>query len=92
MTIALTIACTDKIVATPVTRLKNAPQLIERAKQLYQNEQYSAASRIWQQLATYQQGNVLDRAMALSNLALTQQKLGDLTAAQQAIACSLELL
>ena len=73
---------------------QNPHQLINRAKQLYQNEQYAEASRVWQQaIVVYkQQGDILNQAMALSNLALTQQKLGDLTAAEKAIAQSLKLL
>jgi hypothetical protein len=87
--IALAISFSIKI-AVPATQIKSdryPTQLINRAKQLYQNEQYLAASQVWQQLATVyqQQGNVLDRAMALSNLALTRQKIGDLTAAEREI-------
>jgi CHAT domain-containing protein len=95
--IALAISFSIKITALPATQIKSdryPTQLINRAKQLYQNEQYSAASQVWQQLATVyqQQGNVLDRAMALSNLALTRQKIGDLTAAEREILLSLKLL
>ena len=78
-----------------ITQQEHYPaQLLERAKQLYQNEQYLEASKIWQQAVEVfrHQGDVLNQAMALSNLALTQQKLGELTAADRAIASSLELL
>ena len=73
---------------------QNPHQLINRAKQLYQDEQYAEASKVWQQAVTFfeQQDDILNQAMALSNLALTQQKLGDLTAAEKAIARSLKLL
>ncbi|MDJ0590922.1 MAG: CHAT domain-containing protein [Pleurocapsa sp. MO_226.B13] len=88
---------TKTIAISTVDLVKNdrhTIQLIERAKQLYRQEQYSAASQVWQQLATAyrQQRDFLNQAMALSNLALTQQKSGDLTAAKSAIASSLKLL
>ncbi len=96
--LTLAISVTTKTIATPTIDLvrndRHTIQLIERAKQLYQQEQYSAASQVWQQLATAyrQQRDFLNQAMVLSNLALTQQKLGDLTAAESAIASSLKLL
>ena len=69
-------------------------QLVERAEQLYQAKQYVEASQVWQQaVRTFErQSDILNQAMALSNLALTQQKLGNLTAAETAIVSSLELL
>ena len=90
---ALAISVTTKAVATSTSN-RHATKLIDRAKQLYIKEQYSTASQIWQQAvkAFQQQKDILNQAMALSNLALTQQKLGDLTAAEEAIASSLELL
>ncbi|MGL5075332.1 MAG: hypothetical protein ACRDBG_05755, partial [Waterburya sp.] len=56
--------------------------------------QYLKASQVWQLTAKSfeQQQDILNQAMALSNLALTQQKLGDLTAAESAIATSLKLI
>ena len=87
-----------KVVATtsmPIVQVeRHSRQLIDQARQLYQNEQYAEASKIWQQAVTVfeQQEDRLNQAMALSNLALTQQKLGDLTTAEQAIADSLNLL
>ncbi len=73
---------------------QNLTQLINRAKQLYQNEKYLESSKVWQQAVEVfqQQGNFLNQAMALSNLALTQQKLGNLILAEKAIASSGELL
>ena len=96
-TVAIPIT-TTKVVATSSTPLvqnnQNPTQLIDRAKQLYQDQQYEAASRVWQQAVEMyrQQGDILNQAMALSNLALTQQKLGAWQAAEKAIASSLELL
>ena len=78
-----------------VTQHEHGPaQLVERAKQLYQNEQYIEAIRVWQQaVAVFQQrGDLLNQGMALSNLAVAQQKLGNITAAEKAIAFNLELL
>ena len=96
---ALTISFTTKAIATTdnsatVKRDRHFPQLIERAKQLYQEEQYTEANRIWQQAVSFyqQQQDVLNQAMALSNLALTQQQLRELTTAQKAIAFSIKLL
>lgn len=103
--IALVISFSIKIAAIPATQIKSdwalptlrdrdTIQLIDRARQLYQAEQYIKASQVWQQAVTAfeQQEDILNQAMALSNLALTQQKLGNLTAAEKAIASSLELL
>ncbi len=96
-TVAIPIT-TTKVVATSsiplVQNNQNPTQLIDRAKQLYQDKQYEAASRVWQQAVEIyrQQGDILNQAMALSNLALTQQKLGAWQAAENAIASSLELL
>ncbi len=96
--LTLAISVTTKTIAISTVDLvkndRHTIQLIERAKQLYRQEQYSAASQVWQQLATAyrQQRDFLNQAMALSNLALTQQKSGDLTAAKSAIASSLKLL
>lgn len=96
---ALTISVTTKAIATTdnsatVKRDRHFPQLIERAKQLYQEEQYTEANRIWQQAVSFyqQQQDVLNQAMALSNLALTQQQLRELTTAQKSIASSIKLL
>ncbi|MDJ0745546.1 MAG: CHAT domain-containing protein [Xenococcaceae cyanobacterium MO_167.B27] len=98
LTLALAIPVTTSKVATAsiplVQNNPNPTQLIIRAKQLYQDQQYVEASRVWQQaIAIYkQQGDILNQAMALSNLALTQQKLGNWQGAESAIASSLELL
>ena len=73
---------------------QNLTRLIDRARRLYDNEQYLEASRVWQQAVKrfQQQGNFLNQGVALSNLALTQQKLGNLSSAEKAIASSVELL
>ena len=91
-------ATTIKVVAAssvPIVQdSQNPHQLTNRARQLYQDEQYLEASTVWQQAVDVfrEQGDILNQAMALSNLALTQQKLGDLTAAEKSIADGLKLL
>ncbi|WP_051044444.1 CHAT domain-containing protein [Pleurocapsa sp. PCC 7319] len=97
LVLAIPVTQTKVVAASSVSTIQknqDSEQLIKQAQQLYQNEQYVEAIRVWQQaVSDYQQReDILNQAMALSNLALTQQKLGDLTAAQDAIASSLELL
>ena len=92
--LTLTISIATKAVATAFQIQSNTIQLVERAEQLYRAEQYVKATQVWQQAVTAfeQQSDILNQAMALSNLALTRQKLGNLTAAETAIVSSLELL
>ena len=95
LALVLAISIATKAVAKSTQVRSHYPiQLIERAEQLYRAEQYVKAGRVWQEAVTAfeQQSDILNQAMALSNLALTQQKLGNLTAAETAIASSLELL
>ena len=95
LALVFAISIATKAVAKSTSQAQsNTIQLIERAEQLYRAEQYVKAGRVWQQAVTAfeQQSDVLNQAMALSNLALTQQKLGNLTAAETAIISSLELL
>ena len=93
-TMSLTI---DKATATPAIyslHEQNTIELVDRAKQLYLNQQYAEASKIWQQAANAfkAKDDTLNEAMALSNLALTQQKLGDSITAEKSITSSIELL
>lgn len=94
LAISVTIAIVTKPAVSVVQNKQTSIQLTQQATQLYQNEQYIKASEVWQQAVVLfqQQGDLLNQAMALSNLALTQQKLGDLTAAEKAIASSWKLL
>ena len=94
LAVIFAISIATKAVAKSASLQSNTIQLIERAEQLYRAEQYVKAGQVWQQAVTAfeQQSDVLNQAMALSNLALTQQKLGNLTAAETAIASGLELL
>ena len=72
----------------------NSPQAIVRAQKLYQAGDFSAAIPLWQQAATdfRESADSQNEAMALSNLSLTYQQLGEWQAAQTAIADSLQLL
>ena len=93
--LAFSIAIPIKVIATPVDlKADNNVSLVERATELYQKEQYYDASKVWQQAIIYfqEKQDTLNQGMALSNLALTNQKLGDLSAANNAISSSLKLL
>ena len=57
-----------------ITQQEHYPaQLLERAKQLYQNEQYLEASKIWQQAVEVfrHQGDVLNQAIELVKPTIT---------------------
>ena len=94
LALVFAISIATKAVAKSVRVQSDTIQLIEQAEQLYRAEQYVKAGQVWQQAITTfeQQSDVLNQAMALSNLALTQQKLGSLIAAEKSIVSSLELL
>jgi CHAT domain-containing protein/Flp pilus assembly protein TadD len=68
--------------------------LLQQGQVLYEAGQFAQAVKVLQQAVKNDgsQGNELRQAVALSNLALAYQKLGDLTQAQQAITESLKLL
>ncbi|MBE9041071.1 CHAT domain-containing protein [Oscillatoriales cyanobacterium LEGE 11467] len=69
-------------------------QRVGNSRELYKTGQFAEAAEILQQAAEAfaAQGNNRDRAIALSNLSLAYQQLGDWTPAQEAIANSLEAL
>lgn len=71
-----------------------SPDLLERAKNLYDRKQYTEAVIVLQQaIQDYQtQGNSLKQALALSNLSSTYQQLGLWSEANRAINESLKLL
>jgi len=71
-----------------------AASLDQRARQAFANGNYGQARDLWQQAAdTYRNdGDPLNQAMVLSNLALALHHLGNPVAARNAIASSLELL
>jgi CHAT domain-containing protein len=69
--------------------------LIQQATQFYDRGDYSQASQLWQQaIAAYKadSANLLNQAMAWSNLSLTYQQLSQLSEAERAITTSLDLL
>jgi CHAT domain-containing protein len=95
-TVAQTVAQTTAQTAAQTTR-PNQPtlnQLEQQGRALYQNGQFAAAIVLWQQIAQAHasQHHDLAQASALSNLSLAHQQLGHWTAAQNAIAESLQLL
>ena len=96
LALVFAISIATKAVAKSASQVpsRHTIQLIEQAEQLYRAEQYVKAGQVWQQAVTAfgQQSDVLNQAMALSNLALTQQKLGNLSAAETASISSLELI
>lgn len=76
--------------STPIVQ----PSLAAQARTLYQAGRFAEAITAWQQAATAfaTQGDVLNQAMALSNLSLTDQQLGHWDEAKQALTESLNLL
>jgi CHAT domain-containing protein len=72
----------------------NAPQLVQQGKEHYQAGQFADALTNWQHAAdTFAaQGDTLNQAMVLSNLALVHQQLGRWDEAKAAIEKSLKLL
>jgi CHAT domain-containing protein len=75
-------------------RSQSSNAQLQQGRQLYESGQFAEAVRVLQQAAeTFtQQGQLLDRAIANSNLSLAYQQLGDWSAAEAAIATSLETL
>jgi len=78
----------------PTAQQQGEDDALQRGRDLYQQGQFSAAAKVWQAAATAyeQQQDDLNQALALSYLALSQRELGQLEAAQQTIARSLELV
>ena len=71
-----------------------ARQFLETGIELYGTESYAAAGDAWSQAASLfaQQQDILGQALALNNLALAYQHLGQWSQSQQAIDQSLTLL
>lgn len=69
-------------------------QLVQQAKRSYEIRDFGEAARTWQQAASTfaTAGDVLNQAMALSNLSLTYQQLAEWDKAEEAITQSLNLL
>jgi CHAT domain-containing protein len=83
-----------RVTPTPVQAQGTESNLLQQAQTRYQTGEYEQAVQLWQQLVNeYQrQGDDLNQSMALSNLSLSYQQLGDWQAAQKAIDDSLNLL
>jgi CHAT domain-containing protein len=81
--------------STPIVQTQSdALQLVQQAKRLYEVGQYEQAVRSWQQVVeTFAaKKDTLNQAMALSNLSLTYQQLGEWDRANQTLTESLNLL
>ncbi|MBD2077172.1 CHAT domain-containing protein [Phormidium sp. FACHB-592] len=74
--------------------LPDAQSLEQQGRQLYETERFSEAVKIWQQAiaALQSNGDTLQQAMALSNLSLAYQQLGQWKEAEQTVSESLNLL
>ncbi|MEB3359415.1 MAG: CHAT domain-containing protein [Synechococcales bacterium] len=88
---------TAAIAQTPPTPISNTPsaeQLEQTARERYAAGQFQDAAIAFQQAAQqYQaQGDLVQQALSLSNLSLSQQQLGAWSEAEQAISESLALL
>ncbi|NJS09453.1 MAG: CHAT domain-containing protein [Microcoleus sp. CSU_2_2] len=72
----------------------NIQQLVQQAQTLYEQRQFDRSAIIWQQTAAgfATKGDKLNQAMALSNLSLTYQQLGQWPQAKTAIDQSINLL
>lgn len=80
---------------TPVVQSQqDAGQLVSEATQLYRSGQFQKAAVVWEKIAAIfaAQGDGLNQAMALSNLSLTHQKIGQWDKAKKAIEDSLQIL
>jgi CHAT domain-containing protein len=80
---------------TPIVQRASEPQqLVRQAKNAYQQGDFATASELWQQAITAftASQDSLNQAMALSNLSLTQQQLGQWEQANKTLQQSLELL
>ncbi|MDF5707232.1 MAG: CHAT domain-containing protein [Nostoc sp. S4] len=83
----------DRVWASTAVQ-KQAFDLVEQGKSLYENRQFASALSVWEQAAAAfaAREDKLNQAMALSNLSLTAQQLGRWEQAKNAIATSLNIL
>jgi CHAT domain-containing protein len=84
-------ASADTMLSQPPNSLKT---LVQDGKQYYRSGQYAKAIAIWQQAADIfvKQGDRLNHAIVLQNLALAHQQLGQWRQADQEIVFSIETL
>lgn len=98
LAVLVTVLCiTAPRLATPAVRASTPPVaqgLVEQGRSLYDRDRFADAVQVLQQaVAEYAAtGNTLQQAIALSNLSLTHQQLGEWVEAGEAIATALELL
>jgi CHAT domain-containing protein len=80
--------------ANRISSQTNPSQLVQQAQALYNQQQYESALPLWDEAAKgfAKIGDSLNSAIALSNLSLTYQQLGQWDAANTAIESSLKLL
>ncbi|KAB8334253.1 CHAT domain-containing protein [Scytonema tolypothrichoides VB-61278] len=88
--VAAKVSSPTSIVQSPY----DAEQLANKAVKLYDSGKFTEAAAAWKQTAQVfaAKGDKLNQAMALSNLSLTYQKLGEWEQAKKAIEDSLALL
>ena len=77
-----------------ISATNRAQQALKQGIELYERESFISARDLWLESALLygQQQNILGEALALNNLALAQQHLGEWEQSQNAIAKSLQLL
>ena len=82
------------ITATIVVSQPSAIELAKEARSRYLEKDYNNAVKLWQQTATIfaQENNPLNQGMALSNLSLTYQQLGEWEQGKASIEQSLAIL
>ncbi len=95
--VSMTMAPVIAQVSTPnpvIQTQQNARDLANQAKQKYQEGDFPEARELWQQTADAfaDSGERLNQAMALSNLSLTYQQLGQWEEAEETVNQSLEIL
>lgn len=86
---------TTSVESSPIVQTQNTlEQRVQAGRDRYAAEQYQQAVELWQQVAAdyANQGDSVNQAMTLSNVGLAYLKLGDYSAARDAIATSLSLL
>ncbi len=72
----------------------NGQVLLEKGKFFYEAEQFSDALKVWQEAEKYfaSRADLLNQALTLNFISLAQQKLGNWSEAESAIASSVSLL
>ncbi|NEQ48385.1 MAG: CHAT domain-containing protein [Leptolyngbya sp. SIOISBB] len=80
--------------STTQTPASETNQWVQQGRQYYRDGQWQAALTVWQQAedAYRVQGDGLNQAMVLSNIALAYQELDQLSEAQASVTASLDLL